>query len=257
MSDWSALGQELDRWDDHDRPATFWWRDDDAGPDDGLLDGFLQQRRALDVPLALAVVPAWLSRAAAEALESDHGCRVLQHGVSHEDRTQGGRRKMELCDEALADGLAQAITQGRERLETTAPRRFLPVMVPPWNRIDPRVEAALGDAGLRGLSTLGPRKDTTRAGLACANVHIDIIDWKAGREFAGDSSCLTAAIAHLSARRTGGADRAEPTGLMTHHRVHDARSRCFVDRFVAFVRDHPRSQWLDASDVFFLSGATS
>jgi hypothetical protein len=257
MSDWNALTHELDQWEGQGRTATFWWRDDDAGPDDGLLDGFLAQRQALGVPLALATVPAWLEERSAAALRADSGCRVLQHGVNHTDRTRGDRRKMELCDEALPTGLADAITQGKNGLETALGPRFLPVMVPPWNRVDPGVEFALVAAGLAGLSTLGPRKTPTRSGLYLANVHIDLIDWKTDRAFAGESRCLSAAIDHLSARRRGEADADEPTGLMTHHRVHDTQSRSCVDRFVAFVRDHPRARWLDASDVFFPDGKKS
>lgn len=254
MSDWNDLNDELDQWGSAEQPATFWWRDDDAGPDDGLLDGFLAQRQALDIPLALATVPEWLEEEAGAALLADSGACVLQHGVSHTDRTHGDRRKMELCDEALPTGLADAIAQGKERLETVFGSQFLPVMVPPWNRIDPGVEAALMAAGFKGLSSLGPRKAATQPGLCRANVHIDLINWKAQRAFAGESHCLSAAISHLVARRRGEVDADEPTGMMTHHRVHDAQTRSFVDRFVAFVRDHPRAQWLDASDVFSSDG---
>ena len=42
----------------------------------------------------------------------------------------------------------------------------------------------------------------------------------------------------------------EPTGLMTHHRDHDAACERFVDRFVAATRDHDASQWLDARTLF-------
>jgi hypothetical protein len=70
-------------------------------------------------------------------------------------------------------------------------------MVPPWNRIDDRVAACLAQAGLHGLSTLGPRGNPPAPGLRCANVHIDIIDWKDGRRFAGEARCLAAAVAHL------------------------------------------------------------
>ena len=41
MADWQALEHELDLWGEGDTAATFWWRDDDAGPDDGLLPDFL------------------------------------------------------------------------------------------------------------------------------------------------------------------------------------------------------------------------
>ncbi len=256
MADWNDLAHELDLWGEAARTATFWWRDDDAGPDDGLLEGFLAQRKALDVPLALATVPEWLTDRSAAAMTDDPGCSVLQHGVAHADRTNGERRKMELCGEALESGLAAEIAGGRERLAAMTGARFQPVMVPPWNRIDPAVTACLPGTGLHGLSTLGPRARLTESGLTYANVHIDIIDWKGDRRFAGEDHALTAARDHLRTRRLDEADAGEPTGLMTHHRVHDRDSCSFVDRFVAFVRDHPGARWFDASDVFFESRAT-
>ena len=250
MADWDRLGAELDRWAGRGGAATFWWRDDDAGPEDGRLAGLLARRRALGAPLALAVVPGRLAPAVRDAIAADGAPRVLQHGADHADRAGGSRRKTELAAGALGHGLAGALEAGRRRLEDGFGAAFLPVMVPPWNRADDAVARRLAGLGFEGLSALGPRPGPARHGLALANVHIDIVDWKTGPRFAGEERALGAALNHLEARRTGAADRQEPTGLMTHHRVHDAGCRRFVDRFVAFVRDHPAARWLDASEVF-------
>ena len=250
MTDWNDLGIELDRWAAARRNATFWWRDDDAGPDDGKLDGFLAQRRDLDVPLALAVVPAWLETATTEAILADDGASVLQHGVSHTNRAGPDQRKTELCDSALEGGLADAIATAGRTLQAAFGTRFHTVMVPPWNRIDPQVAASLSGLGLSGLSTLAPREISRQLGLSIANLHLDIINWRADRQFGGDAWCLDQAIYHLVQRRTGISDPTEPTGLMTHHRVHDVDSCRFIDKFVSFVHEHPAAHWLDASEVF-------
>ncbi|MBN33609.1 MAG: hypothetical protein CMM46_02315 [Rhodospirillaceae bacterium] len=250
MTDWKDLADELDRWGEAGRTATFWWRDDDAGPDDGCLEPFLDQRRTLDVPLALAVVPGWLTPRSVKAIGGDPGSWALQHGVNHTDRTTTERRKVELCRDALKVDLATLIDSSRDRLAADLGFSFLPVMVPPWNRIDAEITTLLPALGLRGLSTLGPRPASMEHGLALANVHIDIVNWKKGRCFVGDGPCLAAALDHLCQRRMGTVDPDEPTGLMTHHRVHDADCDGFVDRFVAFVRDHGVARWLDASHVF-------
>jgi len=256
MTDWSDLARELDCWAETGRAATFWWRDDDAGPDDGLLLPFVEQRQRLDVPLALAVVPGWLTDATTRVLSADPGCQVLQHGIDHSDRTTTERRKAELCEDALGDGLEARMAEGRAVLAEAFGTADAGAMVPPWNRIDAAVAALLPDLGFCGLSTLGPRPAAARGGLALANVHIDIVDWKGGRGFAGDATCLAAAVDHLAARRTGRADADEPTGLMTHHRVHDDETRRFVDSFVTFVRDHPAARWLAAADLFLPTPGT-
>ena len=125
-------------------------------------------------------------------------------------------------------------------------------MVPPWNRIGAGVEAALPALGFRGLSTFGPRP---AAGPGYLNTHIDIIDWHGGRGFAGEAACLATATGHLSDRRTGRCDPEEPTGLLTHHLVHDAGCWQFVDHFLAELQDHPAAAWVTTADALAEAGA--
>ena len=247
MTGWRDLAGELDRWTEVGRVASFWWRDDDAGPDHPRLAALLAQRRRLAVPLALAAVPAQLTAATAAAILADEDACVLQHGIGHADRATTGRRR-ELAAEA--GGLAAAMAAAREGLARTFGPRFHAVMVPPWNRIDAVVRQMLAPAGFHGLSTLGPRQAARWGTLTLVNVHIDIVDWKGGRRFAGEEACLAAACRHLWARRTGHADDSEATGLMTHHLVHDRACLAFIDRFVATTRAHPAARWLGAGDLF-------
>mgnify|MGYP002628016473 CR=1 FL=1 len=250
MADWDALQRELDLWVDAGKTATFWWRDDDAGPDDGRLAGLLEQRRGLGVPLALAVVPAWLEESSAALLRADPGAGVLQHGWAHANRAGPERRKCELTAARSGDDLENCLSRGQSLLAYALGSRFHAVMVPPWNRIDATVAQSLAARGFVGLSTLGPRPAPVRDGLKLANVHIDIVGWKGGGGFAGEATVLAAACDHLARRRTGKADADEPTGLMTHHRVHDRACDAFVERFVTVVRDHPAGLWQDAATIF-------
>ena len=70
------------------------------------------------------------------------------------------------------------------------------------------------------------------------------IDWRGSRGFAGERQVLQAAIRHLAARRTGGAARGEPTGLLTHHRDHDEACWRFIAKFTAAVDAHPAALWV-------------
>ena len=210
------------------------------------------------MPLALAVVPDWLDPVVAQIIREESDVWALQHGVSHADRTGGSRRKTELAGEALASGLRHALIRSREVLCLLLRPSLIDVMVPPWNRIDDDVLPMLSGCGFFGLSAFGSRRQSHSGGLLVNNVHIDIIDWRADRRFAGEEACLEAAVRHLEQRRLGAADPAEATGLMTHHLVHDQQCRSFIERFVGVVRDHPATGWLSAEEVFFVGpGAES
>ena len=51
-------------------------------------------------------------------------------------------------------------------------------------------------------------------------------------------------------RKVGGAQADEPSGVMTHHLVHDGACWAFLERLVAETADHPGARWLDAGAVF-------
>lgn len=247
VSAWAALTAELDRWTAVGRIASFWWRDDDAVAATPALELLIALSERHNVPLALAVIPEGAGTGLVErlALSTAPVC-VVQHGYSHRNHAPSGEKTAELGDHRDAAAVSAELADGRDRLSALFAERFLPVMVPPWNRIGPGVEAALPTLGFRGLSTFGPRP---AAGLGYLNTHVDIIDWRGSRGFAGEAACLEAAIGHLSDRRTGRCDPDEPTGLLTHHLDHDPASWHFVERLLDEVRRHPAAAWVAAADA--------
>jgi hypothetical protein len=231
---WEELRRELDAWHAGGLAATLWWRDDDAvrmGPE-------LARLLALGegVKPALAVIPA-----GAEAFSAD--AVVVQHGWAHADNAAPGARRLELAGAAIE---AQLVA-GRTRLRHLFGARFLPVMVPPWNRLDPALAARLPALGYLGLSVLGPRRSRFET-----NVHVDVMDWKA-RRFAGAAPVLGRLVAHLAARRLGTVDATEPTGIMTHHLVHGAAAEHFMAELLETTRAHPAARWLDPREAFAAS----
>ena len=87
-------------------------------------------------------------------------------------------------------------------------------------------------------------------GLRQVNTHVDIIDWKGGRRFAGEDAALNAALRHLQARRTGAVDAAEPTGWLTHHACHDEATWSFLERLFELSRGQPGVRWRSAQELF-------
>jgi len=252
MADWLALARELDDWAEAGRRATLWWRDDDAEAPGPALDRLLSLADAMRLRPALAVVPAGAGPPLAEALAERFD--VLTHGLAHRNLAPAGERKAEFGPHRpVAEMLADAAS-GRQRLRLLFGVRALPVFVPPWNRLAATLVPRLVDAGFAALSTLGPRPAAEAApGLAQANCHVDPIDWRGGGSFAGEAAALTALLAHLRARRLGQVDAAEPTGVMSHHRVQDAATWSFLERLFAETRERDGAHWLSPRDVFSLA----
>ena len=243
---WNALERELAQWAAAGRTATLWWRDDDAVAPSAALDRLLTLG-AGRAPVALAVVPEPAGEPLARRLATAPLVRVLQHGWAHRNHRPAGARSAELGADRPLAMVTDELARGRDHLASLFGARFLPVLVPPWNRIDPPVVAALPRLGFRGLSCFGPRPAGERATV---NTHVDPIAWRAGRGFVGEAKALDALIGHLADRRTGAADADEPTGLLTHHLVHDAALWHFLDRLLEFTAAHAAVRWLDARAVF-------
>ena len=251
MPTWSALTDELDRWADLPDVASFWWRDDDAAAASPALRRLLTVRRELGVPMTVAAIPARIEPACAGLLAEDEAVDVVQHGWDHVDHARAGDKRVELGGTLAPDAALVTLKRGFAALGL----RTLPILVPPWNRIAESLVELLAAAGYRGLSGFGARTAASRHGLAIVNTHIDIVAWHHGRGFVGEAEALRATVGHLEGRRTGRVDRSEPSGLLTHHAVHDAGAWRFVDRLIATVGAHRGARWIAASEAFGVGGA--
>ena len=158
---------------------------------------------------------------------------------------------MELGPHRPQDHVLSELRSGFSRLAESFGEGFLPVLVPPWNRIAAPLLPELPSLGLRGLSTFTPRSGREPApGLRQVNCHADLIDWRGGRR-GRDHGVLAREVAgHLRARREGRADAGEPTGLLTHHLDHDARAWSFVEELFDRVALHPGVHWPTPREVF-------
>lgn len=249
-AEWPGLAEELDRWGGAGRVATLWWRDDDAAFASAELDRLLALAR--DVPIALAVIPgsADIGLAALVGSPVGSGVAVLQHGWRHVNHA-ADRRKSEFPPERSAAAAAADLVAGRARLAELFGASALAVLAPPWNRFDSRFLPLLAASGIGAISQAGPRRCAWPVpGVFAANVHVDLVDWAGGRGFVGEAVAIDLLVGHLRARRLGHFDSAEPTGIMTHHRVQDAAAEAFLDRLLAVTRGHPAARWLAAGDVF-------
>lgn len=258
MTSWAALAEELARWHDDGRPAELWWRDDDAADVTPALSKLFNVARASGVPLALAVVPAALTPGLAGAIrQMPLTVQALQHGYGHVNHATGADKKIELGAQRPAPIVIGEIATGKLALENALGNRAAPVLVPPWNRIAPYLVPTLPEMGYRGLSQFGVRKrENPVPGLRQVNCHLDLIDWRGTRGFVGEAAALTALIGHLRMRREAWTIQPElarePSGVMSHHAVHDERTWEFLARLFDAVRGRDLGRWLSANEVFAL-----
>jgi hypothetical protein len=226
VSTWQALDEEAARWQEAGRTAQLWWRDDDAADSGPALDRLLGLHRQTDTPLSLAVVPAHATPALADRLAAEPGVDLLQHGYAHLNHAAPGEKKAELGPHRPAMIVLGELGTGWLALERLFGGRALSVMVPPWNRIAAALVPTLPEIGFSGLSTFGPRRRPRPGrGLLQINTHVDLIDWKSGRGFAGEAAVLGALVAALAHARTVSD---EPVGLLSHHLAMDGRAWDFL-----------------------------
>ena len=248
---WQVLMEELDVWAEEERMATFWWRDDDAGQPSVALERLLGLQSRYRVPLALAVIPEPLDSALALLVRAGEGVSVLQHGFAHRNHAGPGEKSMELGLHRPQGRVLNELRSGFTRLAASFEESFLPVLVPPWNRIAAPLRPSLPPLGLRGLSTFTPRSIREPAlGLRQVNCHVDLIDWRGGRGGRDHATLAREVAEHLCARREGRADAEEPTGLLTHHLDHDECAWAFVEEFLDRVAGHPGVHWPSSREVF-------
>jgi hypothetical protein len=232
---WSELEDQVRR-----RKTEFWWRDDDASAPGPALERALRLSKKHRIPLALAVIPEGAQPALFERLH-EH-VTVLQHGTDHRNRAAAGEKKTEYPGAEPGVSALERIARGREKLGSVP--GFLPVLVPPWNRIRKDLLDKLPGIGIRGISTYGaqPRRDAA-PGLRQVNTHVDIVAWRLGKRFVGEQQALSQALKWLAADG--------PVGWLTHHAMHDEAAWEFLERLFTLrgVR------WLSAREAFSYTGS--
>jgi len=239
---WENLRGELDCWANDGRIATLWWRDDDSVDITPALSDLTTVSADAGVPIMLAVIPALLTPEF-KAHTFPSGVRLAQHGYTHNNFARAGVKKSEFGPEREQSDMMAEIAKGfRDVMELD---NAISAFVPPWNRMDMTLLPSMRQIGITAISTFRPRKHTELApGLRQVNTHADVVDWHGSRGFMGEQPVLAQITGHLSARRTGAVDCTEPTGLLTHHLVHDIACWRFLATFTRQIMAHPAATWL-------------
>ncbi len=176
--DWQPLLAELGRWGAAGRTADFWLRDDDAVEPGEALDRLLGLTEEFAVPLALAVIPAFTGEALASRLADAKHVTVAVHGWSHENHAPDGEKKQELGRHRDRAVVVDELRRGLSRIGQLHGQRMVPLLVPPWNRIDAGLVPDLAPIGFAALSAFGPARP---AAIRVINSNVDLMDWHGTR----------------------------------------------------------------------------
>ncbi len=239
MTAWDDLTRALDARAKAGNPARFWLRDDDAVAPTPALDQLLNLSTRHDVALTLAVIPAETGAELAEHLTDAQTLSVAVHGWAHSNHASAGEKSQELGHHRPSGAVLHELTQGFAHLAGLYPQQFVPLLVPPWNRIAPQVVAGLPPIGFQALSAYGAARP---AALPMINTHVDLIDWRDTRGGRPTPALLSEITDHLRASDL-------PLGILTHHLVHDAAVWAFLEQLFALTSDHPGCDWVSVTEL--------
>ncbi len=240
------LRQGLDAMASQGQSVTFWLRDDDAVEPTPALDRLLGLAQSYHVPLTLAVIPQHTGAALVQCLENQPDLSVAVHGWSHQNHAPATQKKQELGAHRAASVVLAELQAGFDRLKNLHGSRFLPMLVPPWNRIDSALIAPLSSLGFESLSVFGREKQPSP--LPLLNTHVDVMDWR-GTGGGRNADGLFAEIADWLDRDPPGISPIKALGILTHHLVHDEAVWAFLARLFQLTANHPACRWASARSI--------
>jgi hypothetical protein len=248
---WDDVVSELDQWRAERRVAQFWWRDDDAVDVTPQLKSLVKMAEQFDLPIALSVIPAQFSPRLARYVLRHPRVSVLVHGHSHVNHAPSGRAKSEFGGTRPLASMEAELLAGLDHVRRAFGAQSLPVLVPPWNRMAPRLVQRLPALGYRGISAWKPRLPREKLGpLVHVNTHLDPVDWRRGRIPKTDRAVAAALLRKLRWRRAHPERAQEPLGLLTHHLLWEPEIEHVIGQILMHTRPHPAVRWVSARMAF-------
>jgi hypothetical protein len=241
---WRPLRDELALWHDAGRTAGLWLRDDDAAEPCAALDRLLEVTGRHQVPLTLAVIPAATGEGLATRLATEAHANVAVHGWAHANHALAGQKKQELGAHRSLETVLRELARAKAVIDELFAGKALPILVPPWNRIDETLLGLLSGLGFVALSVFGRAKP---APLKLVNTHVDLIDWHGGRAGKAHGELVADLVGELSSRRQSGS--VEPIGMLTHHLVHDEQAWAFLQALFDATSGRDGCRWVAAREL--------
>lgn len=244
-SAWDEMRFELDLWASAGREARLWLRDDDAVAPTPALETLLRLTRRFDLSLLLSVIPMRAEHSLAQRVKDDPAVEIAMHGAWHRNYAAAGRALEETAPDRGRSTIVAELNEARKRLIELFGRSAGRWYVPPWHRISARVAELLPGIGFDALSTFGDKSHGCTRLIEC-NIHIDLVDWDAGR-IGRQTSWVALALAKALARARAADFR--PVGILSHHLDHDETAWSVLADLLANTADHPAVRWVRPSSM--------
>ncbi len=230
---WAELTEFLKQ---QDTIPQIWWRDDDAVKDSDALQDFLHALSA--APLLLAVIADKYDASLIKAVQQQPQIKIAQHGFCHINHSKANDKKSEYPTHRSLNKALAEFQIGKTKLSKDFADQFIPVFVPPWNRLDKAFLPLLLKAGFNGISMYGNKNENENGnGNGNGNVvnrydsHIDVINWKEQKKFIGTQNFILS-LKHAITNNIN------PIGILTHHKIHNAETNRFLLDFTKFLTDN-------------------
>ncbi len=244
---WDPVRDELARWQDEQRIARLWLRDDDAVSVTPALVRLAAHCAAGGIPWLVAAVPCHAAEELSAFVAAEPLAEAAAHGWRHRDHATPGGSKEEFPAHRPRAEVRRELGLARARVATMFGAKAVPIYVPPWNRMAPAVAALLPDLGYRALSALGRKPMfAPPAPIRELNASLDIIDWRRSRA-CRDPDELTQCLAEELAWSRGNGE--PPVGILTHHLVHDEAAWRFLEELFAETAAHASVRWSRPSEL--------
>ena len=233
--------------DEGQDPRSVFFRDDDAGRDNGRLTAMLDRFEAHRVGVDVAVIPTLVRPALAGVLRGrihPSGVRVHQHGLAHVNHERTGRKHEFGPARDLSRQAADVAMGWRLLLDWFGESAVEPVFTPPWNRCTAETGAALLKNGIRVLSRDHTAPPLSLHGLTEVPVTVDWFGHRKGVRWTPEQ---------LAVRIAGQVRGRDPVGVMLHHAVTDEDELTRVDELLGILGQHPRVR---LTSISALAGVT-
>lgn len=231
----NCFGQARDQISPHKPSRIFFRADDVAIPDTNILR-LMRLFQTYRIPLALAVIPAWMTPDRWTAFqEMDRNSPDLwmwhTHGWRHVNHEPDGK-KQEFGPSRMTDMLTSDLENGLKRLARILSDRLTRVFTPPWNRCDDRTMSHLKRLGYVAISRYRNSLPTVPPGIVDIPVNVDL---HTRREPIPLDGWHALGLELLQGLVSG------QCGVMIHHTRMDDAAFVFLDRLLSRVN---KSDWL-------------
>jgi hypothetical protein len=232
-------------WGNH-TPLIF-FRADDIGAGGRAFHGLCQLFRAHNIPLAMAVVPAWLTGIRADQLFASAALEEPlwgwhQHGWRHVNWQRTGE-KSEFSELRPVERQWRDICQGLEKMTEIFRDYLVPVFTPPWNRLPNPTLRILQELDFKAVSMTGPLPRILRPGINLRNLRIQLdLHTRKAKDGQADFVNLLEELSGLLTKR-------EPIGIMLHHQRMTLFAFEFLDALLDLLKHRVRARFSSFAEL--------